>query len=183
MTACAAPRSHNIQSLLFKLFKNEYDVPMKKILTLLYLVALFLPAAAHAKVDVHADEFGLMKQAVELSAKADVYNAYCNKSSSFADDFIEKFEEAKGLGKGKVTTLRNLQAKSAKETAEALKSKNAQCKDLEFMMQRLEVMRDLKDVSYLLNGVDPSTLPQLDMPDIKALLPPKSDPSLIGQEL
>ncbi len=127
------------------------------------------------------DEFTLMKQAVEYSTKADVYNAHCKKPSNLADNFIKKFEEKRGLKGDKKLILLGIQDRYKEETQN--KIKGVGCKDLEFMMKRLEIMRHLKDVSYILNGVDPSTLPKDNIPEIEGLLPPKRDINLIPHDL
>jgi len=138
-----------------------------------FIAILLMPLNAMAEEKPKIDEFMLMKQAVEYSTKADVYNAHCKKESSLADSFIEKFEEKRGIKGSKKSILMVLQAKQRKETLD--KVKGVDCKDLEFMMKRLEIMRHLKDVSYILNGVDPSTIPEDNIPDLEGLLPAKSD--------
>ena len=138
-----------------------------------FIAILLMPFDAMAEEKPELDEFTLMKQAVEYSTKADVYNAHCKKESSLADSFIEKFEEKRGIKGSKKSILMALQAKQRKETLD--KVKGVDCKDLDFMMKRLEIMRHLKDVSYILNGVDPSTIPEDNIPDLEGLLPPKSD--------
>ncbi len=117
----------------------------------------------------------LMEQAVEYGAKADAYNAHCDKESHLADSFIEKFIEKRGISSDKAQNLRDLRDKEAKATRFALAKDAKTCKDLEFMMVRLDVMRKLKDISYLLNGVDPATLPEDQFPNIEELLPPTMD--------
>jgi len=146
---------------------------MMNIKHIYFIAILLMPFNAMAEEKPKLDEFTLMKQAVEYSTKADVYNAHCKKESSLADSFIEKFEEKRGIKGSKKSILIALQDKQRKETLD--KVKGVDCKDLEFMMKRLEIMRHLKDVSYILNGVDPSTIPEDNIPDLEGLLPPKSD--------
>ena len=148
---------------------------MKNFVLCLCLLVMSMPANAAAQAK--ADDFELMKQAVEYSAQADVYNAHCKQESSLAKDFIDKFEEKRALSSQQKNELIALQAQHRLETENQIKETGEGCKGLEFMMRRLEVMRKLKDVSYLLNGVDPSTLPQDNIPDLEHLLPPKTAPA------
>ena len=146
-----------------------------------FIAILLMPFNAMAEEKPKLDEFTLMKQAVEYSTKADVYNAHCKKESSLADSFIEKFEEKRGLKGKKKATILGLQKKYKEETQAIVKG--VDCKDIEFMLKRLEIMRHLKDVSYILNGVDPSTIPEDNIPDLEGLLPPKSNIPDITREL
>ncbi len=146
----------------------------------LFYILLF-PLSVMAEDKLEIDEFTLMKQAVEYSTKADVYNAHCDKPSSLTDDFIKKFEEKRGLNPKSKSILLDMQSEYKKETRD--KIKGADCRDIEFMLKRLEIMRHLKDISYLLNGADPSTIPKDNIPNLEGLLPPKNVIPDISQDL
>ncbi len=159
---------------------------MKKICTLLCVFALFLPIAAKAKPN--ADEFELMKQAIEHSAQADVYNAHCDKNSTLADDFIQKFENKRGITDTQKSRLTAIKQQNVAMAQKVIEGASEGCKSLDFMMKRIDVMRKLKDVSYLLNGVDPATLPPDNIPNLEDLLPPRSktnfpDPNIQMEDL
>ena len=91
-----------------------------------------------------------------------------------ASDFIDKFEKRGALTPQQKQELIALQATQSKTELSSLQAEEVVCKDLQFMLKRLEVMRKLKDVSYLLNGVDPSTIPEKTIPNLEDLLPPKA---------
>ena len=151
---------------------------MKYVLSILCFSVFVFPLNVRAQTD--ADEYELMKQAVQYSAEADAYSVYCEKESTLADDFIEKFEEKRNLTPVHKKELHALRDENFNVVREELTEAETDCKDLKFMVKRLELMKKLKDVSYILNGVDPSTLPEPDMPNLEELMPPRSvDPNTL----
>ena len=151
---------------------------MKYVLSILCFSVFIFPVNAHAQTD--ADEYTLMKQAVQYSAEADAQSAYCDKESTMADDFIKKFEEKRNLTPAHKKELHALRDKDFNAATEELTKAKTDCKDLKFMVKRLELMKKLKNVSYILNGVDPSTLPEPDMPNLEELMPPRTvDPATL----
>lgn len=145
---------------------------MIKLYLTVTILSLSFVGSAYAEKSL--DDFSLMREAVEYSAKADAYNEYCEQSSSMASDFIDKFEKRGALTPQQKQELIALQATQSKTELSSLQAEEVVCKDLQFMLKRLEVMRKLKDVSYLLNGVDPSTIPEKTIPNLEDLLPPKA---------
>ncbi|MGH1457180.1 MAG: hypothetical protein ACRBDI_10395 [Alphaproteobacteria bacterium] len=121
-------------------------------------------------------EFEMMARAVIYATQADSYNLFCEKDSDIAEKFLSKFKDMKDLSENEYAALVTLRDKNKIDTARKLKEGGKACSDVEFMLSRLQVMRELKDVSYLLNGVDPATLPPDTMPDLETLLPPRSEP-------
>lgn len=117
-------------------------------------------------------DYTLAKDAISLSSQTDAYNMHCKKETKLAKNFIKKFTE-KGLAKDKVEELETIHKKAYGLTEEKLKKENPDCKNVDFLLAQLEVMRALKETSYRLNGIDPATVPnQLDsIPDIDLLLP------------
>lgn len=151
---------------------------MKYVLSILCFSVFIFPVNAHEQTD--ADEYELMKQAVQYSAEADAQSAYCDKESTMADDFIEKFEQKRNLTPAHKKELYILKDKNFNAVKDELTKEKTDCKDLKFMVKRLELMKKLKDVSYILNGVDPSTLPETNIPNLEELMPPRSvDPSTL----
>jgi len=116
--------------------------------------------------------------AVHYAAQADAYATYCEKETTLSDGFIEKFKEKRGLSDQQLKGLNTLKTVRKTETFDALQELEKDCKDTEFMLARLELMKSLKDVSYQLNGVDPETLPEPDLPSLEELLPPPRDGQL-----
>lgn len=139
---------------------------MFKVLIVLFL---FMPINAFAE-----DRAALRSQAVTYSAQADAYNSLCESKTKFADNFISKFSENDELSEQGAADLKILRDKHYQVTLDRIEKKGIDCSALEYMLLRLQVMRKLKDVSYRLNGVDPSTLPPDNIPDIEGLLPPTS---------
>ncbi len=135
------------------------------------LILMFMPVAAYANADV--SDFELMRQAVMHSAKADAYSQHCEKESALAQSFIAKFKEKRDLSKEQEDELITLERTHSKQALMDARSIEGGCKNLDFMMKRFQVMRDLKDVSYLLNGIDPKTVADPTVPDLEALLPPR----------
>ncbi len=139
---------------------------------LICLWIMMLSSVAFALVD--AKSFELMKQAIKFATKADAYNAYCSdKPSSMASDYLDRFYLDDSVTIAQKDELAGVMEQEAKGFLEQLQKNKPSCKDLEFMVMRLEIMRKLKDVSYLLNGVDPATLPPDDIPELKDLLSKK----------
>ncbi len=120
--------------------------------------------------------FELMARAVINATQADVYNQFCEKESAIADQFLEKFKAMETVPEKEYNALVTLRDKNITDTNRKIKESGRSCKDVEIMISRLQIMRELKDVSYLLNGVDPATLPPDPMPDLETLLPARSDP-------
>ena len=120
------------------------------------------------------DRYTQMKQAVEYATKGDAYNAYCDKPSSMASDYLDRFFKEEGLTPQQKEALADVMEKEVRDFLAWLQKDQPSCEDLEFMMGRIEIMRKLRDVSYLLNGVDPATLPPDNIPELKDLLPSRS---------
>ncbi|MGH1402981.1 MAG: hypothetical protein ACRBDL_01935 [Alphaproteobacteria bacterium] len=160
---------------------------MKHIRICLFIGILFLPLGTFAQdgavgngdvppvpAEEH-DEPLLMIRAVLLSAKADAYAAYCEKETALAKGFIAQFHDKRGLTVAQVQKFETLRADVYGQTIKQLKTDNKPCQDLNVMMARFDVMQKLKDVSYLLNGIDPETLPKNpDIPNLEDLLPPEA---------
>lgn len=120
-------------------------------------------------------DFSLSEQAATLSAKVDSYAAYCGQDSMLSKGFMDKFADSDFSMEQKNQLNESVQ-KTQEMTALALKEKNADCKSIDFMVERFQLMRQLKDVSYRLNGIDPATIPDKvmeGMPDPEALFPPE----------
>ncbi|MCK5374572.1 MAG: hypothetical protein KAJ40_04755 [Alphaproteobacteria bacterium] len=124
-------------------------------------------------IPVVTDTYSLMRQAVEYATKADAYNAYCSEPSSMASNFLDKFGQSQDITLEQKAALTLLMEQVVQNFSQWLGKDRPSCTDLEFMMGRLEVMSKLKDVSYLLNGVDPATLPEDNIPELKDLISEK----------
>lgn len=117
------------------------------------------------------NRFEIMKQTVNYATKADSYNAYCNEPSSMASDYLDRFYNDEVLSMSQKNELVGVMEEQVQNFLKWLKEKEPNCNDVAFMMGRLEVMRKLKDVSYIINGVDPASLPPDNIPELEKLLP------------
>ena len=142
---------------------------MKK--TLLILLCSCFSFSAFAADD--KPSFELMAKAVIYATQADAYNRFCEKESEMAKGFLETFKAKDGVSDKEYNALEELHKNNESETNRKLSDDGKECKDVEFMITRLSIMRQLKDVSYRLNGVDPATLPSDAMPELEGLLPPR----------
>lgn len=134
-------------------------------------IFLLFPFSALAE---EASDFELMARAVAYSAVADANNAYCEKQSDLANSFIDKFIETKRVDAEQTESLKALRDEQYSKREADLKAEAKPCEDLEFMVLRLDTMRKLKDVSYLLNGVAKEDIPPDNLPDLENLMPPKT---------
>lgn len=155
----------------------EYFVRMKNHFVLLTFIFLAISAVAHASTPL---DYDLAKKAVGLAGQVDAYGVYCEKPTSFGDDFIKRFKDSK-LEKARIQELSAIIGEAKKTTLTNLKSDKKSCKDLEFMMKQYDLMRSLKLSVYELNGVDPATVKD-DIPALELLLPPKSGQSLTASD-
>ncbi len=137
----------------------------------LILPLLCFPLIAHAQEAQNDSE--LMRKAVTYAAQSDAYNLYCENETALAQKFIDKLVESKRASEEQEKNLVSLMDKNKSETYQNLKN---ECKNVEFMLKRLEIMRALKNVSYLLNGVAPEDIPEDNIPNIEDLMPPRSAP-------
>lgn len=147
----------------------------------LVLTCLFF-GVSHSALAQQAD-LDLKQQAIMYASQADALNIYCEKDSTLADDLITKFSSDDQIDGKELNTLKKLKEVGFSAAYETLKKDVPKCKDVSFMMSRLELMRKLRDVSYRLNGVDPETIPQPNMPALEDLLPPPRDVPVLPLKL
>lgn len=117
------------------------------------------------------------ERAISLAAQADAMAAHCGKPSTLAADYLKTFESQK-VEAAMMAGLKTLRTKTTAETKEKIEADKADCKNVDFLLKRLEVMRALKNVAYELNGVDPATVKD-NIPPVELLdpgRPPKPPP-------
>jgi hypothetical protein len=143
------------------------------------LMVMIVPVSALAATPLNYD---LAKKAIELSGTVDAYGTYCEKPTTFADDFMKRFKDTK-LNQVKVKELESIQKKNYDTSLSGLKKEKKDCKDINLLLKRLEIMRALKDVSYELNGIDPSTVKD-NIPSLEVLAPdaPIASPQDVSPE-
>ncbi len=136
-----------------------------------FIILFFVPVVAFASEEGDAE---LMARAVAYSAVADANNFYCDKPSDLAGSFIAKFVETQKVNENRAEQLKELKDSQYTKRLEKLKDDAKSCEDLEFMVVRLDTMRKLKDISYMLNGVAKEDIPPDNLPDLELLMPPKT---------
>ncbi len=129
---------------------------MKKIfLTTAALFLISFPAFAEEEKPL---DFDLVQDAVQLATQVDNYTTYCEKESALAEGFVKKFER-RGITAEQKDRIIELRENITKAMNEDLAERKPDCKKVDFLLERLKAMRILKAVSFALNGIDPSTLP------------------------
>ncbi len=152
---------------------------MKYFVLPLLLACVAFPVMAQEPVTEEQDEKLLMIKSVILSSQADAHNEHCEKETDMAGNFIRTFQKKRGLTEDEAKQYHALSDKVHKQAMEHIKDVNKPCSDLDMMMMQLEVMKDLRNVSYLLNGIDPKSVPMnADLPNLEDLLPAPSPDSL-----
>lgn len=125
----------------------------------------------------------LRQAAILYGAQADAFNIYCEKDSALAQSLMTKFSKEESVSEDDMALFQEIKEASFSAAYQALKKVVPDCKNVDFMMGRLKLMQKLRDVSYRLNGVDPETVPQPEIPDIEELLPAPRDVPLQPMKL
>jgi len=118
----------------------------KKILLLSLLLI-----GIHA-VPAYALDQDLAKKATELSARADAMTTHCGKKSELRTDMMGRAKKD-GLDKKSRAELSKISDNVYNQEAQELADKKQDCKDVEFMINRLKLMRELKSVMNKINGI------------------------------
>lgn len=152
-----------------------YNWRMRFLVVILSVFFLSFTVGANAQEEEKLS-FELMARAVIYAAQADEYNAYCDKESALAQSFLKTFESY-SLPEQEMADLKELHSVNQSDTNRKLKEAGKPCNDVEFMLTRLRVMKELKNVSYELNGIDPATLPSDTIPELEGFLPKRAPPT------
>lgn len=114
----------------------------------------------------------LARKAIGMAVQADAYNMYCGKDTQLTQDFLDRFEK-QGMDSELLGKLTEYGAGALKESVKTLVDGKIECKNVDLLMARIKLMRDLRVVSYQLNGVDPKDIPKEnvdDLPELKELM-------------
>ena len=95
--------------------------------------------------------FQLFVDAIEVAAQADAYNGYCGKDTQMGDDLVARAMAA-GLMNDDGGALRGFQQEHYLYFAQALKDEGVDCKNVEFLLGKLEVFKKLKGLMGRVNG-------------------------------
>ncbi len=145
---------------------------MKQIIYSIFLsIGVMVSSPAFSEVPSKSDA-ELMVGTVVYGAQADAFSVHCEQDATFAQRFIVKFSAREDATDDVVQYLQQIQRDNFGKMLGALKESEKPCKDIEVMLKRLDVMQKLKEVSYLLNGVDPKDIPKSNViPELKELMP------------
>ncbi len=111
-------------------------------------------AAAQEQQETRYDLFA---KAVAVGARVDAYGAHCQKETKLAEDFLKKAEEEK-LEKpedAESDDLATIHDTVYTETVSELKERAVNCKDIGFLMEKLDLMKMLKNTAIVINGGKP----------------------------
>ncbi len=123
---------------------------MRIIFVTLLLMAPLPAIAQEQTVDVDA-QFKLLVDAIETAAQVDAYNGYCDKDTQISADLVKRVEMA-GLIEEGDDALRNFQQEHYIYFAQGLKDKGADCKNVDFLLEKLEVFKKMKHIMGVING-------------------------------
>lgn len=134
-----------------------------------------IPAEGKPKIfeglELYPPNSSLEEQAVILAAKSDAMNMTCGKDTQLAVAYLKKFAE-KGIALSELKRLEQLGVVTLEQRVQILVDAKTPCKDSDFLLERFRVMKELRAVSYRLQGVDPNTVPSAaDFSEIEKLLP------------
>jgi len=120
----------------------------------LYILAALLafsPALAQEGEMPVKTRYDLFSYAVALGARLDAYNAYCEKDSALAGDLVARAQkEALEVPEGH--DLGGIQDTVYAKSLEELEARKFDCKDVGFLLEKLDFMKLLKAASLELNG-------------------------------
>ncbi|MCB1783673.1 MAG: hypothetical protein KDI13_06715 [Alphaproteobacteria bacterium] len=100
------------------------------------------------------DDIPVLEKTIGLAAAADGYNSYCGASTDMSGDLLAKFAGA-DMPQERKDGLVEVKKVFYEQTLEDLKAQKADCKSIDFMMDRFALMRQLRAVTYALNGQEP----------------------------
>ncbi len=145
---------------------------MKQIvITFLLFIVMALPAHA---IDLETENPSmdvLMQRAVYYGAQADAFAHFCDRAGTMGDAFIQLFVSKKNISDDHKKSLLNIQKEAYDVQLKELEQQGVSCKMIDVALKRYEVMRHLKNTSYLLNGVAPKDIPKdPEIPDLEGFL-------------
>ncbi len=121
----------------------------------IFLLLLFIPLRTHAETfEEQREPFQIFYEAIELAAKVDAYNAFCDQDSTFRTDFIERAQKDRVI-EPENQEFSALQEEVYAQTMRALKDQNPECRDLEFLLDKLAIVKELKTVTMEINAAEP----------------------------
>jgi hypothetical protein len=121
------------------------------------LLAAFPVCAQDAEQEQPQSRYDLFAKAVAVGARVDAYGAHCQKETNLAGDFLKKAEEEK-LGKPEKPEgddLQTIHDTVYTETIKEMKERAVNCKDIGFLLEKLDLMKMLKNTAIVINGGKP----------------------------
>ncbi len=115
-----------------------------------YLLICFLVVPSFASAQESAYE--KFSQGVALAARVDAYNAHCEVETQMSADFVVR-GEAEGViapdEEGK--TLREIRDIVYEDSVADIKERRPDCKNVGFLLEKLDLMKALKEITKDIN--------------------------------
>lgn len=130
-----------------------YGLMMKRFFLLIFsCLTLAAPVMAQgdAVPEISPEDVPALDRAVGVAAAVDAYNAYCAKETDLSGDMIRKFSE--GLPPERKESLDVMKEVFYRNTADKLAADAQKCDDIDFLLERLRLMKQLKILSYEMQG-------------------------------
>lgn len=131
---------------------------MRRVFLVAVLSLMTFPVYAQdAAQEQPQSRYDLFAKAVAVGARVDAYSAHCEKQTKLADDFLkkageEKLEKPEGAESDDLATIHDT---VYTETTKELKERAVDCKDIGFLMEKLDLMKMLKNTAIVINGGTP----------------------------
>lgn len=122
-------------------------------------VLLFSSQAKAEKPLKELSYFEVMQRSVSVAAKSDAYGDYCARPSQMAQTLTALFLKKEKIDAEQAKVFKALGEKTYQETKATLEAQALDCGMIDVTMQRYEIMRELKNLSYMLNGVKAQDIP------------------------
>lgn len=110
-------------------------------------------------------------QAIQLAAIGDAFNMNCNKETQITAAYLKKFIQ-NGMAAEQIKQLEEIGVYYFETTVKNVVEGKRECVEVALLLERFQIMRKLRNVSYRLEGVDPASVPsEVDFSGIEALIP------------
>lgn len=140
---------------------------MRLLFTFLLFVFVFQPFAVFADdaaPPLAVEDIPVLEKTVGIASMADAYNAYCKKPTELSQEFINKFV-TQDMPEGRVLGLKEIKDVFFTQTMAELNERQADCEVIDFMMERYDIMKQLRALSYEVQGMEvPPEKPMFDGP-------------------
>ncbi|GJL84999.1 MAG: hypothetical protein DHS20C02_07740 [Micavibrio sp.] len=126
--------------------------PCLYILTVL-LVGIGFSAQAQEMEQQEESPYQQYSKAVAIGARIDAYGAYCELETQLGSVLREKAKK-EGVQEPEDESLQIIQETVYEESMKELQERNVECKDIGFLLEKLDLMKMLKETTNSINGED-----------------------------